>query len=103
MSQGIVSAERKSRSVSMKINCAIASPVLLLCLVVTSRGWAETPDQPKESAECAPANRPAGYISDIKFPQGGRRIKVYDADLQETGDHPPVCLSKSADDSMLWA
>ncbi len=56
----------------------------------------------KETARCAVANRLSGYALDIKLPKAARKVKVYNADYPETHKHDPICLSKTAEDSIFW-
>lgn len=87
----------------------------VLCAVVLTYGSEGTvaSQSQQESSEtarqtvkgmprCAPVNRISGYALNIRFPKGSRRIKVYNTDYAETHKHYPVCLSKSAGDSIFW-
>lgn len=51
---------------------------------------------------CATPNPASGYAPSIKLPKSDRKINSYNIDYPETGRHNPVCLSKKADDTMLW-
>jgi hypothetical protein len=55
-----------------------------------------------ETPRCAVANRLSGYALDIKLPKAARKVIVNDADYSETHKHDPICLSKSAEDSIFW-
>ena len=57
----------------------------------------------KEDPSCATPNPASGYASPVKLPNSKREVKVYNVDYMETHPHQPVCLSKMADDTMLWA
>ena len=57
----------------------------------------------KEDPSCATPNPASGYASPVKLPNLKREVKVYNVDYVETHPHQPVCLSKMADDTMLWA
>lgn len=78
----------------------VALWILLVISVVLV--WSANPESSKDGNECAQANRPIGYITDIKFPGRGRQIRVYDVDSIEKPGHPPVCLSKQANDTIFW-
>ena len=77
---------------------------LFLCVASVELVWSASPKPSSGVDDCAQANRPSGYITDIKFPGGGRRIRVYDVDSPEAHghEHPPVCLSKKANDTIFW-
>jgi hypothetical protein len=56
----------------------------------------------KDTPRCALVNRTSGYALNIRFPKGSRKIKVYNTDYPETHKHDPICLSKSAGDTIFW-
>ncbi len=85
----------------MKSKCGMVS-VALLCLALAELAWSASPGPSRDADDCAQANRPTGYITDVKFPGGGRQIKVYDVDYVEQAAHPAVCLSKKANDMIFW-
>src|SRR5215470_19854169 len=85
----------------MKNKWGIVTVALFLCVASIELVWSATPPS-SDADDCSHANRPIGYISDIKFPGGGREIKVYDVDSNEQPGHKPVCLSKKANDTIFW-
>lgn len=58
--------------------------------------------QSTDTSRCATPNPASGYASPVKLPKSKREIKVYNVDYVETHPHDPVCLSKTADDAILW-
>jgi hypothetical protein len=59
--------------------------------------------QSSDTSRCATANPASGYASPVKLPKSEREIKAYNVDYVETRAHDPVCLSKKADDAIIWA
>lgn len=86
----------------MRDKYGIAIAGLALFVASVGMAWPANPESSKDGNDCAQANRPVGYVSEIKFPGNGRQIKVYDVDSTEKPGHPPVCLSKQANDTIFW-
>lgn len=77
-----------------KIVC-LASLMWLSCTMLLA--------QSSDTSRCATPNPASGYASPVKLPKSKREIKVYNVDYVEAQPHNPVCLSKSADDAIVWA
>jgi len=86
----------------MRTKRGVALGALWLCIASVGIVQPANADSSKGADDCAQPTRPTGYISDIKFPGGGRQIRVYDVDYVEAHDHPPVCLSIKANDMIFW-
>lgn len=56
----------------------------------------------KQGLPCAKPNPASGYAPSIKLPKAKREVNAYNVDYAEPYPHNPVCLSKSADDTILW-
>jgi len=56
----------------------------------------------KQGFPCAKANPATGYAPPTKFPKSNRNINLYNSDGPYPDHHDPVCLSKRADDAILW-
>jgi hypothetical protein len=59
--------------------------------------------QSSDKLQCPTANPAVGYAPPVKLPKSKREIKVYNVDYKEINEkHDPVCLSESADDTIIW-
>ena len=92
----------------MKTLVCIAALVCLSCaapLAQSSDSSAATPETVNKGSRqgpCATPNPGFGYVSDLKLAKSPRGIKVYNVDYPDTHKHDPICLSKKADDAILW-
>ena len=78
----------------MKKVVCIAALMWLSCTMLLAES--------SDTSRCATPNPASGYASPIKLPKSKREIKAYNVDYVETQPHDPVCLSKSADDAIIW-
>jgi hypothetical protein len=79
----------------MKTLVCIAALMWLSCTILLA--------QSSDRSQCATPNPASGYASPVKLPKSKREIKVYNVDYVENHPHDPVCLSKIADDAIIWA
>jgi len=93
----------------MKTLVCIAMLVYLLCTVLFALGSGSSEAKPeavsqgsKQGLPCAAANPAAGYAGHVKLPDSKRELNVYNVDHPETDKHDPICLSKKADDTIVW-
>jgi hypothetical protein len=93
----------------MKSLVCMSALVWLSCGVLLAQNTDNSAGQPgtgnngsMQALPCATPNPASGYTPPIKLPKSRREIKGYNVDYPETGHHNPVCLSKSADDAILW-
>src|SRR5262249_42232114 len=96
-----------TRSANMKILVCFAALTCAILFVQSTDSSAGKSgagsNGSNEDPSCATPNPASGYASPLKLPNSKREIKVYNVDYVETRPHKPVCLSKMADDTMLWA
>jgi hypothetical protein len=93
----------------MKSLVCIATLVCLSCVVLLARHSDNSTARPEvandganQGLRCAAANPASGYASHVNLPDSKREINVYNVDHPESGKHDPICLSKKADDTILW-
>ena len=91
----------------MKSLVCVAALVCLSCTVLfaqSSGNSAQTSGSIDSGSKegCATPNPASGYAPPTKLPKSKREINVYNVDYPEPYPHPPICLSKMADDTLLW-
>jgi hypothetical protein len=78
---------------------------ILVCIIALACSCsvllAQSSDSPS-AEQCAKPNPGFGYASDLKLPKSARVIKIYNVDYPETHKHDPICLSKSAHETIFW-
>jgi len=98
------------KSANVKNLVCFAALMWLSCAILFARSTESAPAKSgasnngsNEDPSCATPNPASGYASPLKLPNSKREIKGYNVDYVETRPHKPVCLSKMADDAILWA
>ena len=93
----------------MKPLVCISAFVWLSCAVLLAQSTNSSDAQygrgdsgSKQGLPCAKPNPASGYAPSMKLPKSKRAVNAYNVDYAEPYPHDPVCLSKSADDTILW-